>query len=45
MKLIAKVIEDLRKNTTEKGARFSQIHFLQKGLKCFGQEGRDALTK
>ena len=29
----------------ERGARFSQRNFLYKGLKKFGREGRDALTK
>ena len=33
VKLIAIVIEDLRKNTTERSARFSQRYFLHKGLK------------
>ena len=45
MKLITRVIEDPRNNTTEKGASFSQSYFLHKGLKEFGQEGRDVLTK
>ena len=45
MKLITRVIEDLRNNTTEKGASFSQIYFLHKGFKKFGREGHDAMTK
>ena len=45
MKLIARVIEDLRKNTIEKGASFSQRYFLHKWLKGFGREGLDAMTK
>ena len=45
VKLIEIFIEDLRKNTMDKGARFSNIYFLHKGLKEFGREGRDALTK
>ena len=28
----------------ERGARFSHMYFLHKGLKNFGREGRDALT-
>ena len=32
VKLIASVIEDLRKNKMEKGARFSQRYFLHKGF-------------
>ena len=44
-KLSSKVTEDLRNNTMEKVEIFAQIYFLQKGLKYFGREGRDQLTK
>ena len=33
MNFITRFIEDLRKNTTKKGAKFAQRDFLQKGLK------------
>ena len=45
VKVIAVVIEDLRENTLEKGAKFAQRYFLHKLFKGFGQEGRDVLTK
>ena len=45
VKLIARVIEDLRNNTMKKGASFAQRYFLHKGFKKFGREGHDTLTK
>ena len=45
VRFIARVIEYSRNNITGKGASFSQSYFLHKGLKEFGQEGRDVLTK
>ena len=44
-KLIARVIEDFRNNTTEKGAIFPQRCFMHKISKKLGPEGRDSLTK
>ena len=45
LKLIARFIEDLRKNTIQKVARFAQRYFLHKLLKCFGREVLDGMTK
>ena len=45
VKFMARFIEDLRKNTTEKGASFTPRGFLKKGLKCFERKGLNALTK
>ena len=45
MKLITRVIKDLRNNTTEKVVSFSQSYLLHKGFKYFGREGHDAMTK
>ena len=45
VKLIARVIEDLRNNTTQKGAIFAQKDFLRKLFKGFLRIGIDALTK
>ena len=45
MELIDRVIEDLRNNTTEKGARFAQSYLLHKVLGRFGQERNDDLNK
>ena len=45
MKFIVRVIEDLKNNTMEKGARFSHSYFMHKGFKTIGREGSDALTK
>ena len=45
VKMISRVIEDLRNNTMEKVAIFAKRYFLQKGFLKIGKEGRDALTK
>ena len=45
VKFIARVLEDLRNDTIENGARFALRYFLHKGLIKFGRERRDALTK
>ena len=39
VKLIARVIEDFRNNTMEKGAIFSQRYFLHKGFKKMYKKG------
>ena len=45
VKMISRVIEDLRNNKMKKGTSFAHRYFLHEGFKKFGQEKSDALTK
>ena len=45
VKMISRVIEDLRNNTRKKGTIFAHRYFLHEQFKEFGREGRDSLTK
>jgi hypothetical protein len=42
---LARLIEDLRQQTTVQGSSFAQQHILQKGLKVFGHAGKAACSK
>jgi hypothetical protein len=43
--LMARLIDDLNIKIIEKGASFAQQYLLNKGIKVFGQRGRDASRK
>ena len=43
--VIAQIMTDINSKTSSQGASFAQQHILQKGLRLFGQHGRDATMK
>jgi hypothetical protein len=43
--LIARFIQDITRNVSERGASFAQQYILQKGLKLFGKKGHKASKK
>ena len=45
VKVLTRVIEDLRNNRSKKGTIFAHRYFLHERFKEFGRERRDALTK
>jgi hypothetical protein len=45
MSMLARLINDLNVKIIEKGASFAQQYLLNKGIKAFGQRGRDASKK
>jgi hypothetical protein len=43
--LIARVMTDIQEKMTKHGASFAQQYIMQKGLKLFGDQGRDGVNK
>ena len=43
--LVARVMDDINSKVSIQGASFAQQYILQKGLKVFGDQGREASTK